>query len=107
MKKFLALLALAWVGFAHSQDTTKNINAGATKNVKSEDDKIAKTGWTKGGLISIGLTQVGNSNWIAAGGDKFSLSTIVSLNVFANKKWAQKTWDNELDVNYGIVNTTT
>jgi len=68
--------------------------------------KPDKNGWIKGGLISLNVTQIGNSNWIAAGGDDFSLSLTGSLNAFANRSWGRKTWENVLDINYGLVNTT-
>ena len=68
--------------------------------------KPDKNGWIKGGLISLNVTQIGNSNWIAAGGDDFSLSLTGSLNAFANRAWGRKTWENVLDINYGLVNTT-
>jgi len=68
--------------------------------------KPDKNGWIKGGLISLNVTQIGNSNWIAAGGDDFSLSLTGSLNAFANRAWNRKTWENVLDINYGLVNTT-
>ena len=95
MKRFLAFLALASIGNSiKAQDATSKA-APAT----------AKQTWTKGGFISISLTQVGNSNWIAASGDKFTLSAAGSLQAFANKTWGNKIWTNLLDVNYGLVNT--
>lgn len=86
----------------------KEIQLSASKEIKKDTVKKANAnGWIKGGLISFNLTQIGNSNWIAAGGDDFSLSAAGSLNVFANKTWGRKTWENVLDINYGLVNTTT
>ena len=86
----------------------KEIQLSASKEIKIDTAKKAnQNGWVKGGLISFNLTQIGNSNWIAAGGDDFSLSAAGSLNVFANKTWGRKTWENVLDINYGLVNTTT
>lgn len=87
-----------------AQDATvKELKAVATTAIKTD----SVDGWTKGGLLSINLTQISNSNWIAAGGDKFSLSLAGSLNVFANKKWGRNSWNNLLDINYALVNTTT
>lgn len=86
----------------------KEIQLSASKEVQKDTVKKANAnGWIKGGLISFNLTQIGNSNWIAAGGDDFSLSAAGSLNVFANKTWGRKTWENVFDINYGLVNTTT
>ncbi len=104
---FLLMAAVAVFSASAQNDAMTNMQATSSKSAKSDGGKVGKGGWRKGGSISINLTQVGNSNWIAAGGDKFSLSTTGSLNVFANKTWGRKTWDNVLDVNYGLVNTTT
>ncbi|MEP7110413.1 MAG: DUF3078 domain-containing protein [Ferruginibacter sp.] len=110
MKKLLSLLALTVMSIgAMAQDVTlKDLKAAASKNLNTDTAiKADKNGWIKGGLLSINLTQIGNSNWIAAGGDKFSLSLATSLNVFANRKWSRNSWDNVLDINYALVNTTT
>lgn len=108
MKKLLSLLTLAGLGIQAvvAQDATlKEIQTTATTAPKTEGGKVGKNGWTRGANLSISLTQVGNSNWIAAGGDEFSLSTAASLNAFANRTWGRKSWENVLDVNYGLVNT--
>ena len=110
MRKFITLIALITIIFnAKAQDASvQAIKTTATTAVQTDTAKKANAnGWTKGLNLSLSLTQVGNSNWIAAGGDKFSFSTAASLNAFASRKWGRKTWDNILDVNYGLVNTTT
>lgn len=78
-------------GNAVNADTLKQVNANS---------------WTKGVAVALNVTQVGNSNWINAGADDFSLSLSGNLNAFANRKWGRKTWENTLDINYGLVNTT-
>jgi Protein of unknown function (DUF3078) len=106
MKRIFLFAAILFCGsVAMAQDAMKDVQAASAKAAPN-GGKAGKNGWLKGGSISINLTQVGNSNWIAAGGDKFSLSTAGSLNLFANKTWGRKTWVNNLDVNYGLVNTT-
>lgn len=60
--------------------------------------------WTRGGLVSINVAQGGSQNW-AAGAEKFSLSINSYVNLFANKKWGKNSWDNNLDLYYGLVNT--
>lgn len=108
MKKFFCLLAVAALGFsANAQDASvKSMQAAASTSIKTDTSKANKSGWTKGANVSLSLTQIGNSNWVAAGGDKFSLSVAGSLNAFASRKWGRHTWDNVLDVNYAIINTT-
>ncbi len=109
MKRIFVFIAAAICGTGvMAQDgAMKDIQNTAGQAAAPQGGKVDKNGWRKGGTISIALTQVGNSNWIAAGGDKFSMSTAASLNLFASKTWGRKTWDNILDVNYGLVNTTT
>lgn len=104
----LAVVVLIYCQLSAQDATVKDIQSSASKEIKKDTAKKANAkGWIKGGLISFNLTQIGNSNWIAAGGDDFSLSVAGSLNAFANRAWGRKTWDNMLDINYGLVNTTT
>lgn len=111
MKLFLGLLAMLVITMAlNAQDATvQGMKATATTTLANADTskKPNKNGWITGGLISINLAQVSNSNWIASGGDKFSMTVASSFNLYANRKWKRNTWENALDVQYGIVNTTT
>jgi hypothetical protein len=109
MKKIAIIFALFTVGIkVTAQDATvKQLQATATQTVATDTAKKPnKNGWTHGANFNLNLTQIGNSNWIAAGGDKFSLSMATSLNAFVSRKWGKNTWDNILDVNYALVNTT-
>ncbi len=108
MKGTLCLLILSFTSITiFAQDATiKELKSATTKPIKISDTAVDKNGWIKGGLFSLNLTQVGNSNWIAAGGDKFTLSVASSFNAFATKKWGRKTWENTLDVNYALLKTT-
>ena len=108
MKRILSLLTLTLVCVQlNAQDATvKEIQNTALRTVSSDTSKKPnKNGWIHGANISFSLTQIGNSNWIAAGGDDFSLSTAASINAFANRKWGRQTWDNMLDINYALINT--
>jgi hypothetical protein len=93
---------------AAAQDSSANeIKRMGNSILKTDTSKKAdKNGWVKGVGFSIGITQISNSNWIATGGDKFSLSTAAAVNAFASKKWGRKSWNNMLDINYGILKTT-
>lgn len=112
MKRLLGLLVITVLSFQlYAQDASvKDMQATAQKTVTADTSKKPnKNGWVHGANFTFGLTQIGNKNWIAAGGDDFSLSAALSLNAFANRQWGnrrQHTWDNMLDFNYGIVNTT-
>jgi hypothetical protein len=56
--------------------------------------------WTKGGVGSLNFNQVSLSNW-AAGGQN-SISAGAFLNLMANYKKDKITWDNTLDLAYGM-----
>ncbi|MBL0357474.1 MAG: DUF3078 domain-containing protein [Chitinophagaceae bacterium] len=110
MKRILGLLAITLLGLQlNAQDASvKEIQNTTSKTVKVEEGKKPnKNGWIRGANLSFGLTQIGNKNWVAAGGDEFSLSAAASLNAFATRTWGRYTWENALDVNYGLVNTST
>ncbi len=109
MKKLCSLLVLLTCIEAFAQDATvKELKNAAANTIKMDTSyKPDKNGWIRGGLFSLNLTQIGNSNWIAAGGDKFSLSVASSLNIFASRSWKRNTWINVLDLNYALVNTST
>ena len=57
--------------------------------------------WKKGGLAGINFSQSSFTNW-AAGGEN-SLSATALLTVFANYKRDKTTWDNTLDLAYGML----
>lgn len=112
MKRLLGILVITILSFqGNAQDAAvKEMQATAQKTVTTDTSKkLNKNGWIHGANFTFSLTQVGNKNWIAAGGDEFSLSSAFSLNAYANRKWGnrmQHTWDNMIDFNYGIINTT-
>jgi hypothetical protein len=56
-------------------------------------------------LFTLNVAQGTLSNWVG-GGDKFSLSVISFLNLYAYYKKGKHVWDNTLDLGYGLVNTT-
>lgn len=80
MKKILLLFsAVAWITLtANAQDTL----------------------WRKGGLGSLNLGQVGLTNW--AGGGEDAVSANLFVNLFANYAKGKITWDNNLDIAYGL-----
>ncbi len=61
---------------------------------------VDTTYWTKGGTFGLNFTQVSLSNWAAGGQD--AVSGVAQFKVFANYKKANVTWDNKLDLGYGL-----
>lgn len=57
--------------------------------------------WTRGGVVGFNFTQASFTNW-AAGGIN-SISGQLLFNIFANYKKGLNTWDNSIDVSYGLV----
>ena len=84
MKKLIFLLSILAVSFsviAQTPDTTKL--------------------WTKGGVGGINFSQSSFTNW-AAGGEN-ALSATALMTVFSNYKKDKTTWDNTLDMAYGML----
>ena len=95
MKKIiLAIAAVAAFGSAFAQTT----EAEETLKKQSKD---SLEGWTTGGVASLNLTQVGLTNWSAGGENSMSVTGLVSL--YANLKKGNSTWDNSLDLAYGVL----
>ncbi|MDP4283566.1 MAG: DUF3078 domain-containing protein [Bacteroidota bacterium] len=87
------------------QDQSVNeLKAEATREIKKPKVDSGKT-WKTGGIFNLNFGQGSQSNW-AAGGDDFSLSIASYLGVYAFYKKSRYSWDNTLDLNYGLVNTT-
>jgi hypothetical protein len=63
------------------------------------------TGWRLGGVYNLTVNQGALSNW-SAGGDNSSISIATQLSAYALYKNGKHSWDNTLDMAYGLVNTT-
>lgn len=57
--------------------------------------------WVKGGLFRVNLTNIGLFNWAAGGQNTLAVGS--GLNLFVNYKRDKMTWDNTIDVNYGVI----
>ena len=107
MKKvFMVIAATMVISFGFSQDkVVQELKTAATKVIaKDASDTIVKV-WKTGGLYNLNFNQAALSNW-AAGGDNSSLSLSTYLNVHAFYLKGKHSWDNTLDLAYGIVSTT-
>jgi hypothetical protein len=105
MKQFILLSFLSvLVATAVAQDpAVKDIQTAAQK--ETAKDTAHTSGWKKGGLFSLNLGQGGSRNW-AAGAEKFSFSTAAFVNLYANNIHGKWSWNNNLDLAYALVNTT-
>lgn len=107
MKKILLLVATFTfsVSLKAQDGTVKNLKNDAAKFIPKDPKDTSSKTWKLGGLFNLNINQGTQSNW-SAGGDKFSFSLNAYLNVFAFYKKNKSSWDNNLDLAYGIVNTT-
>lgn len=106
MYKVLASLFL--MGFcvtAQSQNiAVSKLRTETAREIKKEAD-TTKWNWKRGGLVSANLSQGSLSNW-AAGGDNFSMTLSSYLNYYMYYLKGRNSWDNNLDVNLGFVQST-
>lgn len=70
-------------------------------NVFAQDTIPPDTLWRFGSFTGINFNQVGLTNWAAGGENSFSIAGIFSG--FANYKKGNITWDNSLDLGYGLL----
>ena len=80
--------------------------SGFTQTTEAEE--LLKTiredsvnGWKKGGVISTGFSQAAFTNWAAGGLNSVAINGLLS--VYANNKSGNMTWDNTLDIGYGVL----
>jgi len=77
--------------------------SGAT--ITKDPNDTVKMTWKTGGLMSLTFNQAALSNW-SAGGDKSAISLNALGNLYAFYNDGRRSWDNFLNVQYGIANTT-
>lgn len=94
MKKTLLIIAIfsALNGFSQTTEAEKDLKTQSTDTTQ---------GWKTGGVFGVNFTQVSLSNWAAGGQSSVSLNSLMDL--FANYKKGKSTWDNSLNLGYGVV----
>ncbi len=106
MNRLLFLLALTATTTVTAQDATvKDMKVETEKSmIVDETDTIPRL-WKIGGILSLTINQGALSNW-SAGGENFSFSLNGTANLYAFYKKDKHSWDNTLNLAYGLVNTT-
>lgn len=94
MKQIFILFLLLLSAASFAQVTDKETDLRKLNSDTTE-------GWKKGGMFTIAFSQVSLSNWAAGGENSFSGNSLV--NTFANYKKGKISWDNTLDLGYGIM----
>lgn len=101
----VATSASLWAGnndrTSNGEETEKKILSANAPAFAKENYNTDST-WKYGGIIGINFGQVAIGDYWAAGGlSNYSLNGLLSL--YANKKKGKFSWDNNLDVGYGII----
>ena len=107
MNKFYLLAVVSFlytISFAQDPDV-KKLRDDATKEIKKDAIDTSGKKWKTAGNFATNLNQGSLTNW-SAGGDKFSFSLNSYLDLQALYKKNKNSWDNNLDLAYGIVSTT-
>ncbi len=81
------LLAVSINSFAQAPDSTATAKKDST--------------WKVGGITNINFSQTLLNNWAAGGQSSIAVNGLVSL--FAKYKKGRSSWDNTLDVGYGVI----
>ena len=99
------LILISCFSISNAQDIVVNkLRSETSRTIKKEAD-TTRWNWKRGGLMSFNLAQGSLSNW-AAGGDNFSMTVNGYFNYFFYYKKDRHSWDNNMDVNLGYVQST-
>ena len=107
--RLLFILTVATLGLTTSSQAQNDVQAlrnavnGAT--ISKDPKDTTKMTWKTGGLLSLTFNQAALSNW-SAGGDKSAISLNSLVNLYAFYVDGRRSWDNFLNAQYGVANTT-
>lgn len=93
--KFIAVAALVGCAQFVSGQVTDAESALRSNNADTTQ------GWKVGGVASLNATQTSLSNWVAGGENSISING--AFNAHANFKKGKNSWDNTLDLGYGLM----
>lgn len=100
------LLSIGSFSSLQAQNGAEKLKDAAGNIAITKDPKdTTKQTWKTGGLYNLTFNQAALSNW-SAGGDKEALSLSTLLNLYAFYTDGRRSWDNTLNLAYGITNTT-
>lgn len=105
MKYAFLVLLFCSLRLSAQDKTVQGLRSEGSRTISKNNADTSKRTWKTGGTFNLNVNQGALSNW-AAGGDKFSLSLTSLLNLFGHYKHGRHSWDNSIDLAYGMVNTT-
>ncbi len=100
---FFSLTFLVSIKSFSQDQTVKELRDKSNKVIKKPEIDSGKL-WKKGGVFNLNIGQGSQKNW-SAGGDDFSFTVNTYLGLHAFYKKHRYSWDNTMDLNYGLVNT--
>lgn len=100
---FIFFLILVQAASAQNIAVTK-LRSETSRTIKKDSD-TSYYNWKKGGMYNFNLSQSSLSNW-AAGGDNFNMAINSYFNYYAYFQKPRQSWDNNLDLNLGFVQST-
>ena len=100
---FLFFLFLFTYKSVAQDKTVIELREKSRKTIKRPEFDSGKL-WKKGGVFNLNIGQGSQKNW-SAGGDDFSFSINSFLGLYAFYKKEKYSWDNTMDLNYGLINT--
>ena len=92
---------LSFNGVAQDQ-TVVELRDKSLKKIKRPEFDSGQV-WKRGGVFNLNIGQGSQKNW-SAGGDDFSFTINSYLGLHAFYKKDRYSWDNTMDLNYGLVN---
>lgn len=103
MKKIALIIAVAFAMNSYAQDSvlTNDEQDRVFNSLQADGEAVQDTLWKTGGTAGLNFSQVYLENW-AAGGQS-SVSGTALINIFANYKKGKSSWDNTLDLAYGLL----
>lgn len=83
----------------------KTLPSEIFRKVRKDGKDTVDWKWKYGGNTNLNVGQTSLKNW-SGGGEKFTLTIASFQNAFLYYRKGKHTWDNNLDVNFGLINTT-
>lgn len=101
------LLLCSFLQPVYSQiNEIKTLPSEIFKKVRKDGKDTVDWKWKFGGNSNLNLGQTSLKDW-AGGGERFTLTISTFQNLFMYYRKGKHTWDNNLDLNFGLIRTTT
>lgn len=100
-KSMCAIAMMVSSTTSFGQDEMSIADNPQTLMLPPTDVAVADSSWKTGGTVGLNLSQVHLENWASGGQSSVSASGLVNL--FANYTKGKGTWDNTLDIAYGLL----